>query len=206
MSVLIKKLYFDLFNLNNDLKNKNEIIKEYQILFDEYILSYKEDNKEFADIYNDIEQLNNNVLNDLIINQTNDNCLNDIIPDDEKNKSAIILKLYRNIVKITHPDKTIDLDLATQIKYVEYYRNATYFYNQNNLYELMYINKLLNYNPFIFEYISTDIDNLTAYKLILSNKIKDIETSFIWNFMHIDNEIELNNFIINHFKSLLNEN
>lgn len=196
MSILVKKIYFDLFNLSNELKNKNDVIKEYQNIFNDYILLYKEQNKSFATIYNQIEQ-----FNEIILTDYNNTSLN-----NKEYKSELLLKLYRNIVKLTHPDKTKNLPVNIQEQYIIYYRNATLYYNDNNLYELMYINKMLNYNPFILTYTTTDIEQLKKYKDILINKIKDIETSFIWNFMHIDNETELNNFINQHFKSLLNAN
>jgi hypothetical protein len=218
--VLAKKLYFDIYNLENDLKNKQQTIREYQELFEEYIMRYKEENKSFADTYNEIESLNKQVIekefartiNDIDVKLNNDNTTttDDKKPvDSDKTKSKShpesITKNYRDIVKKTHPDMTSGLDEKTHELYGDFYKKATLFYDNNELYGLMLINKILGNNPFNINFVDTDIDNLKEKKNKIESEITEVQNTFIWNFMNIEDEIALNEFIANHFKNMLNK-
>ena len=218
--VLAKKLYFDIYNLENDLKNKQQTIREYQELFEEYIMRYKEENKSFADTYNEIESLNKQVIekefvrtiNDIdvklnIDNTTKTDTEKHIDSDKTKSKSHLesITKNYRDIVKKTHPDMTAVLDEKTQELYGDFYKKATLFYDNNELYGLMLINKILGNNPFNINFVDADIDNLKEKKSKIESEITEVQNTFIWNFMNIEDEIALNEFIANHFKNMLNK-
>jgi hypothetical protein len=237
MSVLVKKLYFDIYNLENDLKNKEQMVRDYQVLFDEYILNYKEQNSNFATTYNEIDQLNKKIvqkefektIND--IEQTLKNTARSTISDahnasneidngepitgadgesapitgkqNQNTKLESVTKNYRDIVKITHPDKTANLDEKTQQEYENHYRKATSFYDDNDLYSLMLINKLIGNNPFNMSFTDSDADNLKTKKEKIQYDIQEIQRTFIWRFMSIEKEDELNRFISDHFKKLL---
>ena len=218
--VLAKKLYFDIYNLENDLKNKQQTIREYQELFEEYIMRYKEENKSFADTYNEIESLNKQVIekefvrtiNDIdvklnIDNTTKTDTEKPIDSDKTKSKSHLesITKNYRDIVKKTHPDMTAGLDEKTQELYGDFYKKATLFYDNNELYGLMLINKILGNNPFNINFVDADIDNLKEKKNKIECEITEVQNTFIWNFMNIEDESALNEFIANHFKNMLNK-
>ena len=212
MSILLaKKIYFDIFNLENNLKNKQQIIQDYQELFDEYILNYKDENQSFAAVFNELDDLNKKVIKkefDKTISDIEEK-INSTNTDEILNQETSIIHLdsiiknYRDIVKLTHPDKTLNLPLDIQVKYTEHYKNATNYYDNNDLYNLMLINKLLGNNPFNITFIEEDINNLKNKKITLEKDIENIQESFIWNFMNINDEKELNTFISNHFKNML---
>jgi len=221
--MLAKKLYFDIYNLENDLKNKEQIVHEYQALFDEYILSYKKQNKDFANTYNEIDDLNkkfvqkefDKTIKDIEVQLKNTTHAEPIIESEYRYKNKVqkdeskllpsVVKNYREIVKITHPDMTLHLESIKQTEYTQLYHKATNYYNDNQLYGLLLLNKQLGNNPFNTSFTEADIDNLKNKKDTIESKVKDIQESFIWNFMQINDEKELNDFIAKHFKNMLNK-
>jgi hypothetical protein len=112
-----------------------------------------------------------------------------------ENTKVRIKKIYRNIVKITHPDK-VDSD---ELK--ELYMEATEAYEAYNIFELCFISKKLN----IKVKLSLE-ETKTLNELINSKKdeIKKIESSFIWLWLIAPSENEKNElvdrFIEKHYK------
>jgi hypothetical protein len=92
-----------------------------------------------------------------------------------------IKKVYRLIVKRTHPDKTKDEHL------VDLYMKATEAHDLNNLFELYLICMELNIQ------ISIEEEDFVLLTKIIEEKkkeIKSVENSFIWLFINAPNEEE----------------
>jgi hypothetical protein len=103
-----------------------------------------------------------------------------------ENTKVRIKKIYRNIVKVTHPDK-VDSD---ELK--ELYMEATEAYEAYNIFELCFISKKLN----IKVKLSLE-ETKTLNELINSKKdeIKKIESSFIWLWLIAPNENDKNELV-----------
>lgn len=112
-----------------------------------------------------------------------------------ENTKVRIKKIYRNIVKLTHPDKVESEELK------DLYIQATEAYQIYDIFELCFISKKLN----IKVKLSLD-ETKTLNELIdcKKNEIKKIEASFIWLWITAANDIEQNNlvdrFIEKHYK------
>lgn len=112
-----------------------------------------------------------------------------------ENTKVRIKKIYRNIVKVTHPDR-VDSD---ELK--KFYMEATEAYEAYNIFELCFISKKLN----IKVKLSLE-ETKTLNELIESKKdeIKKIESSFIWLWITAANENDKNElvdrFIGKHYK------
>jgi len=172
----------------------NKLIQEYS-----YLKSDEELKKELINIkQKDFLDLVNNKLNELNPQDSNHE---DISKQESKNKkiepkidiSGIsentkvrIKKIYRNIVKVTHPDK-VDSD---ELK--ELYMEATEAYEAYNIFELCFISKKLN----IKVKLSLE-ETKTLNELINSKKdeIKKIESSFIWLWLIAPSENEKNELV-----------
>jgi hypothetical protein len=172
----------------------NKLIQEYS-----YLKSDEELKKELINIkQKDFLDLVNNKLNELNPQDSNHE---DISKQESKNKkiepkidiSGIsentkvrIKKIYRNIVKVTHPDK-VDSD---ELK--ELYMEATEAYEAYNIFELCFISKKLN----IKVKLSLE-ETKTLNELINSKKdeIKKIESSFIWLWLIAPNENDKNELV-----------
>jgi pyruvate/2-oxoglutarate dehydrogenase complex dihydrolipoamide acyltransferase (E2) component len=112
-----------------------------------------------------------------------------------ENTKVRIKKIYRNIVKVTHPDRIDSEELK------ELYMEATEAYEAYNIFELCFISKKLN----IKVKLSLE-ETKTLNELINSKKdeIKKIESSFIWLWLIAPSENEKNElvdrFIEKHYK------
>jgi hypothetical protein len=112
-----------------------------------------------------------------------------------ENTKVRIKKIYRNIVKLTHPDKAESEELK------DLYIQATEAYEAYDIFELCFISKKLN----IKVKLSLD-ETKTLNELIESkkNEIKMIESSFIWLWINAPNDNEQNKlvdrFIEKHYK------
>lgn len=107
----------------------------------------------------------------------------DDIPHNTKVKAK---KIYREIVKLTHPDKVDDIELH------ELYMEAKEAYEDYDLFELYFIGKSLNIK------LKLSFDEMdTLNKLIESKKesIKSLESSFVWIWLNSTTEEEKENLV-----------
>jgi hypothetical protein len=103
-----------------------------------------------------------------------------------ENTKVRVKKIYRNIVKVTHPDRVDSEELK------ELYMEATEAYEAYNIFELCFISKKLN----IKVKLSLE-ETKTLNELIESKKeeIKKIEYSFIWLWLTAPNENDKNELV-----------
>jgi hypothetical protein len=97
-----------------------------------------------------------------------------------------VKKLYREIVKKTHPDKTNSEDL------INLYMKATIASDDYNLFELFIICIELNID---IDIDINDKDTLTVLIEMKKNELKSIEASFIWIYYMAKTEEEKNKLI-----------
>lgn len=109
--------------------------------------------------------------------------------------SLKIKKLYREIVKLTHPDKIKDNKLN------EFYIEATKYYNENNSIGIYKICGDLN-----IEYDLDDSDELTIKNRIkwLKDKINFLESTFTWKWANTEDENERERIIVEFIKMKIN--
>ena len=99
-----------------------------------------------------------------------------IVSDSTKKK---VRKIYREIVKLTHPDK-INSD-----KYLDMYVNATKAADEYNIFDLFIICVELNIEIEL-DFEDTDVLNFLIQSK--KNEIKKVESSFIWLWINAKNE------------------
>ena len=99
---------------------------------------------------------------------------------NEKTKDKI-KKIYRSIVKKTHPDITTNED------YIEMYMEATLAHDMNNLFELYIIATGLEIKVELDE---SDFSILTEIIQKKKKEITSIEVSFVWLYINAPNEEE----------------
>jgi hypothetical protein len=110
-----------------------------------------------------------------------------IEPDSvDKSVKDKVKKLYREIVKKTHPDKTNSEDL------INLYMKATIASDDYNLFELFIICIELNID---IDIDINDKDTLTVLIEMKKNELKSIEASFIWIYYMAKTEEEKNKLI-----------
>jgi hypothetical protein len=175
----------------------NKLIQEYS-----YLKSDEDFKKEIINTNQSVFLgLVNGKLNELDLKPENPNpTIKKIEPKIEvsgvsENTKIRIKKIYRNIVKVTHPDK-VDSD---ELK--ELYMEATDAYESYNIFELCFISKKLNIKVKLSLEETKTLNELIESK---KNDIKKIESSFIWLWINAANDDEKNklvdDFINKHYK------
>lgn len=110
-----------------------------------------------------------------------------IDPDTvDKTTKDKVKKLYREIVKKTHPDKTNSEEL------ISLYMNATIAADDYNLMELFIICNQLSID---FEIDMEDKDTLNVLIEMKKKELKGIEASFIWMYYMAKTEEEKNKLV-----------
>jgi hypothetical protein len=114
------------------------------------------------------------------------------IDEIDNNTKVKLKKIYRDIVKLTHPDKVDSEELK------ELYLLAKDAYESFDLFELYFIGKSLNLNFKLSLEESKILNELIEYK---KNEIKELESSFVWLWINSDNEIEKNMLVYKFLKT-----
>ena len=184
----------------NNLKI-TKIIQEYTFLKSDE--EYKKElinlnQQEFLDIINQklsiiepskIKQVDNQPQSDRhkILSKINSESLS-------HNEKVKLKKIYREIVKLTHPDKVEDKGLN------ETYINAKNAYEQYDLFELYFIGKSLKI------YFKLTLEETRILNELIDVKKEDIlklERSFVWLWINAKSDIEkidvVNSFIKAHY-------
>jgi 2,3-bisphosphoglycerate-independent phosphoglycerate mutase len=164
----------------NFLKNDEELIKEL----------IKSNEQEFLKLVNDnLEQVGEDELKPKDVGgQKQVKKIEPMIkPEDVDNNTKVkVKKIYRQIVKLTHPDKTSDIELN------DLYIQSKEAYECFDLFELYFIAKTLKIN-FKLTLSETNILNtLTQHK---KDEIKKLQSSFIWLWINANNEEEKNDLV-----------
>jgi hypothetical protein len=105
-------------------------------------------------------------------NKQNSNSEDEITNDsNKKEKSPKVKKIYREIVKKTHPDKD-----KTE-KYIDLYKEATSAYEKNDIVALIFICSKLDIEIDLEE---DDIGSITLAIKEKKKELQNIEMSYLW--------------------------
>lgn len=192
----VKRLIKELDFLSSDFDYKNELVSEADTSFIKNVNEFLDDNPEVKKIFdrkinerldkiimNKVEKENLIDENNLIVNEVEDI----IIKKDDK-----IKKIYREIAKMTHPDK-IDNKKLNDI-----YIKASNHYDNNDVIQIYSICDELG-----IEYDINDDDT----ELIINNinnikqKIQFIESTTTWKWYNTEDDGLKNEIILNYIRS-----
>lgn len=206
----IKKLIKELDYIESDFEYKSEIIVENDSKFMMEVSSFLDRNKELKDIFdkkvNDrvediIKKSQESENKDIIVFEKSDETIEDeseVITDDnqeiediEENnivdiKSSKIKKLYREIVKLTHPDRVNNQELN------DLYIKSTNMYDNNDLASIYAICNELNIE---YEIDEDDADNITMKIKTLKDRIVFVESTFTWKWHYSQTQQEKDNLV-----------
>ena len=154
-------------DVNKFLENHPELKELFDQKMDKRFESMIKDNEEKAkeEDIPDVEEVPEENIEEEIIEPE------DELPTPKVEKSAKVKKLYRDIVKLTHPDK------VDSIRLNELYLKATQYYDEDDLTGLYSICSELN-----IEYEIEESDNVFINDKIakLKEKIVFLESTFTW--------------------------
>jgi hypothetical protein len=176
--------------INEFLKSHPELKKQYDDKINKLFDEKDKEREEDLDIENNDEDVD--LDNDLDGNEQEEEEKSEKIERKKKtSKSSKLKKLYREIVKITHPDKTKDVDLN------KIYIEATDYYDENNIIGIYKICNDLNIDYEMDENDHSMIKNRISQ---LKEKIKFLEATFTWNWYNAENDEIKNQILMNYIK------
>ncbi len=205
-SLEVKKLLKELEFIESDFEYRNEIISEADSAFINSINTFLQNHPELKEIYDNkvTEKINQTIektqkeFDEKVIN-IEDDLLDEVEEEDENTDEkeednqniSKIKKLYREIVKLTHPDKV-------KIKKLnEIYLKSTEYYDSQNLIGIYAICNELN-----IPYEITDEDiKIILYQIgNFKDKINFLESTYTWKWYNCVDEVEKNQILINYIK------
>jgi len=206
----IAKLLKELDFIQSDFDYRNEVVNEADTLFIESINSFLDNNPELKEIYDNkiTEKINNSIknaeesINEVLNIEENEdrdkeeNIIEDDVdesPESIKQKEVIsaIKKLYREIVKLTHPDKIKDTKLNNL------YLRATEYYDEGNKIGIYAVCNELNIS---YEISDDDINLIYDEIKKYQQKINFIESTYTWKWYNCQNPTEKDQIMLNYIK------
>ena len=200
----IKKLLKELDFIQSNFDYKNEIVNEADSMFIESINNFLTQHPELKEVYDNkiTEKINNSIKNEGEVSIKDDEKLEhsqeeeykeEETEDDIKNKENIsaIKKLYREIVKLTHPDK------VNNKKMNELYLKATEYYEEDNKIGIYAVCNELNIS---YEISDDDINLIYDQIKKYEQKISFIESTYTWKWYNCDDDGLKNQILVNYIK------
>jgi hypothetical protein len=210
-SLEFRKLLKELDYVESDFEYRNEIISEADAQFISSINQFLQNHPELKELYDSkvTEKIEKSIKKNTESEEKKDESDDTITDDTEieeeesvdikeieeeiKDKKSIseIKKLYREIVKLTHPDKVKNKRLN------EVYLKATKYYDDNNKIGIYAVcNELLIEYEIKTEDIQLIYDEIKKYQ----QKINFLESTYTWKWYNCENEEQKNQILINYIK------
>jgi transcriptional regulator of heat shock response len=207
-SLEIKRLLKELDFIESDYEYRNLVVHEADTQFINSISEFLSQHPELKKIYDDkvtekinktiekiqkkSEELNESDQNQEEILQDDISQIEELQKDDEDKKNVSQIKrLYREIVKITHPDK------AKSNKYKELYIKSSKYYESGNKIGIYTVCDELNID---YELEENDVDLIQNQISDLKNKINFLECTFAWQWYNCEDEMLRSQIVLNFIK------
>lgn len=180
----IKRLLKELDFIETDYEYRSEIVSEADSEFMDSINQFLSKNPELKDLYDKkvtdrIEKTINNIKN----NEEQEELINEEQSKEDdvmiNEKSPEVKKVYREIVKLTHPDKIKDKRLNN------YYIKSTDLYNDNDKIGLY---KICDELGIEYQIDENDTEIIEDKINTLKRKINFLESTFTWKWFNTKDE------------------
>lgn len=188
-----KRLLKELDFYESDLEYKSELVNHVETTFIQSVNEYLDEHPALKDEFD--EKINKRIEDTINKKILASEFIEDVpIEDDEidsKDENPKMRKLYREIVKQTHPDKIKNEKLNNL--YIE----AGKSYDSQDLFNIYSICDELGISYELEESENFIIKDKIKY---LQDKIKFIQSTFTWQWYYTEEEIEKNNIIKEYVK------
>ena len=203
----VKKLLKELDFIESDFNYKNEIVFEADSEFIKSVNDLlekhpmlkevidKKNNKRvdsvFSDIIKEALDKDSEILEEaeLVEEFINEEVINEVDPREVKMK-----KLYRDIAKLTHPDKIVSEKLN------DLYLKSTRFYKNSDITGIYYICDELGIT---YEIDDKDNEMIIGKINSLKNRISFMESTLTWRWFHSESEKEKEQIVLSYIKMQL---
>jgi hypothetical protein len=191
-----KKLFKELDYIESDFEYRNEIISEADSEFITQVNNFLEEHPQLKEIYD--EKIDNQIQKSILRNTEEviklfeeENIETKTVFYEEKPKLPKVKKLYREIVKLTHPDKVSMKSLN------DLYLMATKYYDNNDKIGIYKVCTELE-----IDYDLDDEDNQIIESKIedLKRRIQFLESTFTWQWINTNGDKEKTEMLLNFIK------
>lgn len=184
----LNKLIKEYEYLKSEYEYQSELIKISDMAFLRNLDSFLERNEELKSIYNDYTNKEDDVEEVEGLSKEDYEIREDKKPIIKDNK---IKSLFREIVKVAHPDKTMNSALNG------FYIQAKNFYENN---DIIGIYKICDDLSIDYEISENDFENIKENIEIIKNKISFIKNKITWKWVNTDDR-EREKITFNYIKS-----
>ena len=188
-----KKLFKELEYMESDFEYRNEIISETDSEFITQVNNFLDNHPELKKIYD--EKIDNHIQKSILKNteevielfESND----EEIITYEDTKLPKLKKLYREIVKLTHPDKVDNKSLN------DLYLSATKYYDCN---DKIGIYKICTQLDIAYDLDEDDNQIIESKIEDLKRRIEFLESTFTWQWINTNDDKEKTEMLLNFIK------
>lgn len=187
----LKRMLKELDFYESDYEYKNEIVMQAEMDFIKKVNDFLVQNPELKTIFDEKIQKR---LEDNIKKKSEEEELNDFEVEEEeeaKFRSPKMKKLYREIVKKTHPDKIRDKKLN------EVYIKASKYYNDA---DLLSIYKICSDLHIYYEVDIEDNEYVKEKIVSVKDKINFIQATYTWKWHFTESDTDKNSIILEYIK------
>lgn len=190
-----KKLFKELDYMESDFEYRNEIISEADSEFIIQVNNFLEEHPQLKEIYD--EKIDNQIQKSILRNTEEvielfeEDIETETVFYEEQPKLPKVKKLYREIVKLTHPDK-VSLKSLNDL-----YLIATKYYDSNDKIGIYKVCTELE-----IDYDLDEEDNQVIQSKIedLKKRIQFLESTFTWQWINTNDDKEKNEMLFNYIK------
>jgi hypothetical protein len=193
-SLELKRLLKELEFIELDFEYRNEVISEADTEFINSINSFLIEHPDLKEIY---DNKITDKINESIKKKEEESIDESIEIEDldenveDKKYNSKIKKLYREIVKVTHPD------IIKNNKLNDLYIKATNYYDESNP---IGIYAICNELDIPYEITNDDVEVIMSQIEGYKSKIKFLESTYTWKWYNCEDEMEKNQILINYIK------
>lgn len=187
----LKRMLKELDFYESDYEYKNEIVMQAEMDFIKKVNDFLVQNPELKTIFDEKIQKR---LEDNIKKKSEEEELNDFEVEEKEEAKFIspkMKKLYREIVKKTHPDKIRDKKLN------EVYIKASKYYNDA---DLLSIYKICSDLHIYYEVDIEDNEYVKEKIVSVKDKINFIQATYTWKWHFTESDTDKNSIILEYIK------
>jgi len=202
-SLQVKRLLKELDYIESELEYRNELVSEADNQFMIYINEFLEENPELKKLYTSridarVEQIINKKIEQAQETELEENTSDsEEIETKEQNQivvSSKIKTLYREIVKLTHPD------IIKKKNMNDIYINATKYYNLNDKVGIFKICAELNID---YDIDDEDVVEISDKISITKEKLFFLESTLTWRWFNTEDDLQRKIITVDYIKQRL---
>lgn len=201
-SLQVKRLLKELDYIESELEYRHELVSEADNQFMIYISEFLEENPELKKLYTSridarVEQIINKKIEKSSDELDDNSSVSQEIEENSENQIIVpskIKSLYREIVKLTHPD------IIKRKNMNDIYINATKYYTLNDKVGIFKICDELNID---YDLDDEDVVEISDKINLTKEKLFFLESTLTWKWFNTDDDLQRKIIMVDYIKQRL---